>query len=129
MTKRGGFSWPRPFKRARAVDPDWPKNWLHARKNQQLALEALTRGVCLSLRYHDCGKVVEVHTIGTNSKDRPAMSVYQVDGQCNDSAILGWAFFCFDECFNVALADRPSGAPRPGYRKGAKQFRRIDAEV
>ena len=57
------------------------------------------------------------------------MSVFQVDGQTNHPPIPGWRLFCFDECFDVALSNLPSTAPRPDYKKGAKQFIRIDAEV
>jgi hypothetical protein len=105
----------------------WPKNQFEAARNRELALEALRRS--LSFDYHDCRRIGEVHTVGTSLKDRPSMSVYQVDGQCNDTTIPGWAYFCFDECFNVSLTDRPAFPPRPDYSKGAKNFRRIDAEV
>ncbi|MBS0255816.1 MAG: hypothetical protein JSS36_11575 [Proteobacteria bacterium] len=57
------------------------------------------------------------------------MSVYQVDGQSNSPPIPDWRLFCFDECFDVRLTNVPSAAPRPQYKKGAKQFKRIDAEV
>ncbi len=61
--------------------------------------------------------------------DRPAMSAFQVDGKSNTPPIPDWRLFCFDECFNVALSDLPSSGPRPEYKKGAKQFHRIDAEL
>lgn len=132
-TTFGGWKPPRPprnpFALAKPIRREWPKNSFAAAQNQAAALDALQRGLCLALTYHDCRRVVEVHTIGTSAKDRPSMSVFQVDGQCNDTTIPGWAFFCFDECFDVAVTDRPSAAPRPEYRKGAKQFQRIFAEI
>lgn len=57
------------------------------------------------------------------------MSVWQIDGESNTPPIPDWRLFCFDECFNVALSDIPSKAPRPEYKKGAKQFRSIDREI
>ena len=57
------------------------------------------------------------------------MSAYQIDGQSNTPPIPDWRHFCFDECFDVRLLDLPSCAPRPQYKKGAKQFRRIDADL
>lgn len=127
----GGFG--KPFKATRPkaskkIEPEWPKNNFGAAQSRTLAIEALRNTVCLAFDYHGCHRIVEVHTVGTSLKDRPSMSVFQVDGQCNDTTIPGWAFFCFDECFNVALTDRPAFPPRPDYSKGAKQFRRIDAE-
>jgi hypothetical protein len=109
--------------------PDWPKNSFGAAQNRLLAIEALQTGRCLTLTYHDCYRVAEVHTVGLTHTRRPAMSVYQVDGQANEATIPDWQFFCFDECFNVALSDLPSGAPRPKYAKGAKQFLTIDVQV
>jgi len=57
------------------------------------------------------------------------MSAYQVDGQSKTPPIPDWRLFCFDECFDVGLTNIPSTAPRPDFKKGAKQFRRIDGEV
>jgi len=97
--------------------------------NRSLAIEALEKAVCLKLDYHGRPRIAEVHTVGATTKGRPAMSVYQVDGQANAATIPDWQLFCFDECFNVALSDRPSLAPRAQYEKGSKQFGRIDREV
>ena len=105
-----------------------PKNLYGAEANRKIAREALAMGVCLRLTYDQLPRVVEVHTIGVSRADRPAMSVFQIDGQSNSDPIRDWRLMCFDECFNVALSDLPSAAPRPNYRKGAKQFKRIDAE-
>lgn len=105
------------------------KNFSGAASNKQIALSALAKGVCLILHYDGCHRIVEVHTVGTTTASRPAMSAFQVDGETNTSAIPDWRIFCFDECFGVALSDLPSAAPRPEYKKGAKQFERIDAEA
>lgn len=127
-------SWPpkkahNPFAAPKLTKPFAKKNHLEAGQNHSLALEALRSGVCLTLTYDDCRRIVEVHTVGTTTPGRPAMSVYQVDGETNTLPISGWRLFCFDKCFNVALSDSPSTAPRADYKKGAKQFKRIDGEV
>jgi len=83
----------------------------------------------LNLTYDLLPRVVEVHTIGITTAGRPAMSVWQVDGQNNTPPIPDWRFFCFDKCWDVAVSNLPSLAPRPQYKKGAKQFRRIIAEL
>ena len=120
---------------ARAAKPpkpshlDKPKNYGQAASNQALALQALAERRCLTFQYDGLPRVAEVHTVGFTTADRPAMNVWQVDGQSEDGPIPDWRTFCFDECFNVGLSDLPSAAPRPDFKKGAKQFRRIIAEA
>lgn len=111
------------------IKPYKPKNLAQAATNRALAIKALDGAVCLSMTYDGLKRVVEVHTVGTTTAFRPAASVWQVDGQSNTPPIPDWRLFCFDECFDVALTDIPSKAPRPEYKKGAKQFRKIDREV
>jgi hypothetical protein len=105
------------------------KNTFGAARNHELAVQALRTGVCLSVCYRSRDRIVEVHTIGTTAGGRPVASVYQVDGHSNHTTIPGWALLYLDECFNVALADRPTCAPRPDYRRGAKHFQVIDVEI
>jgi len=119
----------KPLKAAAKPEREWPKNGFEAHGNHTLAIEALRAGVCLAFNYHDLRRTVEVHTVGTTTAGRPAMSVYQVDGESEDGPIPDWRTFCFDECFDVRLSDLPSSGPRPDFKKGAKQFRRIDAEL
>lgn len=121
------FSWGGGF--SEKIKGSKPKNIAQAAANRIAAVQALDSSVCLSMIYDGLPRVVEVHTVGTTPKFRQAMSVWQVDGQSKTPPIPDWRLFCFDECFNVALTDIPSRAPRPGYKKGAKQFRKIDREV
>ena len=102
---------------------------LNANLNRQLAIEAGKRGLCLAFTYDGLPRVVEVHTVGVTTAGRPAMRAYQVDGQSNTPPIPDWRMFCFDECFNVALTDRKSTAPRPNYKERDKGFKIIDWEV
>jgi hypothetical protein len=120
---------PKPFGSApKPIKPNAKKNPLEASGNKTKAIEALKSGRRLSLVYDDCFRLVDVHTVGTTTAGRPAMSVFQVDGQTNTPPIPDWRLFCFDECFNVTVTDVPSTAPHPDYKKGAKQFKFIDAE-
>lgn len=111
------------------IKPFAQKNPFEAAQNRALAIQALQGEVCLMLTYDRLLRLVEVHTIGPTKTGRPAMSTFQVDGQSKTPPIPHWGLFCFDECFDVALSNLPSAAPRPDYKKGAKQFSRIDFEL
>jgi hypothetical protein len=106
-----------------------PKNVAEAANNRLMAIEAIDRGMCLSLTYEGLPRVVEVHTVGTTTAFRPAMSAWQVDGESNTPPIPAWRLFSFDECFNITLTSTPSEGPRTGFRNRAKQFRKIDREI
>jgi hypothetical protein len=106
-----------------------PKNLAQAAENKTLAIAALDKGVCLSLTYEGIPRTAEVHTVGTTTAFKQAMSVSQVGDERNTPSVSDWRLFSFDECFDVALTDTPSAAPRPGYKKGSKQFRKIDREI
>ena len=111
------------------IKPNKPKNIEQAATNRALAIEALDKALCISMTYDGLHRVVEVHTVGTTTALRQAASGWQVDGQSNTPPIPDWRLFCFDECFDVKLTTIPSKAPRPQYKKGAKQFGKIDREV
>jgi len=111
------------------IKKEWQKNPYQSAQNRILAIQSFDNKACLSLTYRGKFRIAEIHTIGTTTAGRPAMSVWQVDGESNTPPISDWRLFCFDECFNVALTDIPSIAPRPEYKKGAKQFRKIDRQI
>lgn len=132
MAKNAFGSWTRKIGKAiktESIKIEKPKNYVGATSNKARAIEAIRNGTCLSLTYDDLPRIVEVHTIGLTRIERPAMSVFQVDGQSNDGPELGWRLMCFDECFNVSLSDRPSAAPRADHCRGAQTFKWIDLEV
>ena len=124
----GAFKPPKRTGKLAPIKDEWPKNFMMTDVNRGLALTALERGVCLAFDYHGCHRIVGVFTVGLTQANRPAMSAWQVDGQSNEISIPGWGTFCFDECFNVALSDRPAPPAPADYRKGAKNFSRIDRE-
>lgn len=138
MAKRPTFGTFKPIRRIKPKSPfvavkpiklDALKNLFEADANKAKAIEALRGGKYLTFTYEGLLRVAHVHTVGTSTADRPAMSVRQVDGQTNSPPLPRWGLFCFDECFNVALSNIPAPAPHPEYKKGAKQFKFIDAEL
>lgn len=124
----GGYKPPKPV-RVLKYKPEPPKNLAQAGHNQEKGIAALRGKLCLSLRYHDLPRTVEVHTVGITTNDRPAMRVWQVSGQSESGSPERFRTMCFDECFDVSLTDLPSAAPRPDYKKGDKAFKIILAEV
>ena len=124
---------PYAFKRARAapkaIKPVKATNPYGAAQNRDLALAALRGGVRLTLTYENLMRVVDVYTIGLTTRRRPAMSAFQVDGYSHSFPMTDWRLFCFDECFDVSVTNIPRSPTHPDYKKGAKQFIRIDAEL
>jgi hypothetical protein len=112
----------------KAARAEWPKNTFEASSNRVLAIKGLDEGVCLTFIHHNCRRVVGVFTIGVSEAGRPTMSAWQVDGESNGRTIPSWGNFCFDECFDVVLSDRPMPPAPADYRKGAKNFKSIERE-
>lgn len=102
------------------------KNTWEACANREKAIQAGRSHVCLSLTYDGLPRIVEIQVVGTTLKDRPAMRVYQVDGQSNSSTTADWRLFCFDECFDVSLTQRQATGPRSDQNDRDKGFERID---
>lgn len=117
---------PSPFITSKQVKPEKPKNLLGAAGNRDMALRAGKAKVCLSLTYDGLPRVVEIQVVGTTLKNRPAMRVYQVDGQSHSTPAVDWRLFCFDECFNVSVTQRQASPPRSDKNNRDKGFKRID---
>jgi hypothetical protein len=117
---------PNPFKAPKQPKPEKPKNLWGAAGNREKALQAGRARVCLSLRYDGLPRMVEIQVVGTTLKDRPAMRVYQVDGQSNSTPTVDWRLFCFDECFDVSVTQRQAAPPRSDKNNRDKGFKRID---
>lgn len=95
----------------------------------ELACSALRSGKCLELRYDDYSRVVEVHTVGETTAGNLAMSVWQVRGGSNSNERIGWKTMRLDEAYSAAVLDEKSDAPRNGYVRNAKPFRRIICQL
>lgn len=94
-----------------------------------IACEALRNGKRLELRYDGFTRVVEVHTVGETTAGNDAMSVWQVRGGSNSNERVGWKLMRLDEAFAAAQIDEQSEAPRAGYVRDAKPFRRIVCQL
>jgi hypothetical protein len=85
-----------------------------------LACVALETGKCLEVQYETFSRIVEVHRVGISPQGGHILSGWQIRGPANERA--GWKLLNLDEAAGLALTDTPSRAPRPDYRRGAKQF-------
>ena len=94
-----------------------------------MACAALRGGKRLELRYDGFSRVVEVHTVGETTAGNLAMSVWQVRGGSNTNERVGWKLMRLDEAFSATVTDEKSEAPRTGYQRGAKPFRRIICQL
>ena len=85
-----------------------------------LACAALENGRCLEIRYENCNRVVEVHRVGISPQGAHILAGWQISGPAGERP--GWKLLKLDEALELSLTDIASRAPRPDYRRGAKQF-------
>lgn len=129
MVRKSELTFGAPARTPKPEDPPRISSALVIAHNQSLAVTALGAAVCLRLEHGGLPRLVEVHTVGMTPAGRAAMSAYEVGGRTRAGDLPGWRLFCFDECFDLALTDTPSAAPRPGYRKRAEPFSQIITEL
>ena len=84
------------------------------------ACGALESGRCLEIRYENCTRVVEVHRVGISPQGAHILAGWQLSGLAGERP--GWKLLNLDEALELNLTDIASRAPRPDYRRGAKQF-------
>jgi hypothetical protein len=94
-----------------------------------IAREAIEKRLCLELTYDGFVRVVEVHVVGESSAGHLVMRVWQIEGGSSSGEGPGWKLLRLEEARAPALSYLPSGAPRPGFKCGDKQLRKILAEV
>jgi hypothetical protein len=85
-----------------------------------LACAALESGKCLEVQYETFARVVEVHRVGISPQGGHILSGWQIRGPANERQ--GWKLLRLDEAISLCVTDTSSRAPRPDYRRGAKQF-------
>ena len=85
-----------------------------------LACEAVECGRCLEIGYPECARIVEVHRVGIGRCGGHILSGWQIRGPAHERA--GWKLLNLDEAEHLELTNIVSQAPRPDYRRGAKQF-------
>ena len=84
------------------------------------ACTALENGKCLEVRYETHTRIVEVHRVGISPQGAHILSGWQVRGPANERP--GWKLLNLDDAIELSVTDIVSRAPRPDYRRGAKQF-------
>ena len=84
------------------------------------ACAALESGKCLEVRYESCSRIVEVHRVGISPQGAHILSGWQIRGLANERP--GWKLLNLDDAIELTVTDIASRAPRPDYRRGAKQF-------
>jgi len=85
-----------------------------------IACAALEKGCCLEIRFEDCTRIVEVHRVGISPHGAHILSGWQIRGPANERP--GWKLLNLDEALELSVTEIMSRAPRPDYRRGAKQF-------
>jgi hypothetical protein len=85
-----------------------------------LACEAIECGRCLEIGYPECARLVEVHRVGIGRCGEHILSGWQIRGPAHERT--GWKLLNLDAAEHLELTDIVSQAPRPDYRRGAKQF-------
>lgn len=95
----------------------------------EVACAALRNGKRLELRYDGYSRVVEVHTVGETTAGNLAMSVWQIRGGSSSNECVGWKTMRLDETLFAEGIDEKSEAPRQGYVRNAKPFRRIISQL
>ncbi|HET7085238.1 MAG TPA: hypothetical protein VFI23_10740 [Rhizomicrobium sp.] len=84
------------------------------------ACAALESGTCLEVCYPAFSRIVEVHRVGISPAGAHILSGWQIRGPADERT--GWKLLNLDEAAGVLPTVIPSRAPRPDYRRGAKQF-------
>ena len=85
-----------------------------------IACDAIENAKCLEIGYRDFSRLVEVHRVGVGRCGEHILSGWQLRGPAQERA--GWKLLNLDEPESVNLTEIASQAPRPDYRRGAKQF-------
>jgi hypothetical protein len=97
------------------AQPDWKDPaWF------SVACDALEQAKCLQIEYESFARIVEVHRVGVSPCGDHILSGWQIRGRDGERA--GWKLLNLEEPISLTLTDIPSLAPRPDYRRGAKQF-------
>lgn len=96
-----------------------------------ILIDALRRDRTVMFAYDDKPRVVEIHAIGTSTKDAGiVVRGYQVGGDAS-RPLPAWHLFRLDRIppHTLAIGPRTSEAPRPGYARGDRQMADIIAQI
>lgn len=97
---------------------------------KSLPCKALQAKKCLRLRYHGYQRIVEVHAVGSSTKDGGAiMRVWQVRGGSESGEYQGWKLLRLEEAIGGEIIDEPSHAPRQGYKRGDSAMSSVTCQL
>lgn len=92
-------------------------------------LVAMRHGLAVQFMYDGKPRVVEVHAIGTSTKDGAALlRGFQVDGEAS-RPLPQWTLYRVDGISALSLTFIESHAPRTGYVMGDRQMGNLIAEL
>jgi len=92
---------------------------LDAAELRGITCRAIALARCIILDYHGQQRLLEVHIVGETTVGALAISGYQIG---TDAKSTGWRRLRFDDIAAIALGDRQSLAPRPGYNRDDPGF-------
>ena len=95
----------------------------------ELACQAIRQRKVLTLQYAGYVREVEAHCVGWTSVGHPVMRAGQIAGGSASGERHGWKLLRLDEATNALITDRPSEAPRRGFKSGDKAIARIVGEI
>ena len=90
---------------------------------------AIQRRQLLTFVYDSLARVVEPHCYGIDGKGHHAIRAYQVGGGSESGESIGWKLFHVSEMRQIAVLGDTFAGPRPGYKRGDKAFRSIQAQL
>ena len=96
--------------------------------NERMAATLLRQAMSLdhvvTFDYDGKPRTVEVHAIGLSTKDNSVVMRGFMDGDA-----WPWRLFTVSKIEGLAIAAKPSAAPREGYAQGDKQMRVVLSEI
>ncbi|HEX8570757.1 MAG TPA: hypothetical protein VF699_12675 [Caulobacteraceae bacterium] len=95
----------------------------------ETACEALRRKRLLELTYDGYTRSLEVHAVGWSKDGHALMRAWQVQGGSAGGEASGWKLMRLEEASAARVLDRPSEAPRKGYKRGDAAMSRIVCEL
>jgi hypothetical protein len=96
---------------------------------KKLALDCLREKRCMELIYKGYKRLVEVHTVGTNTAGHLAMRVYQVGGGSSSGKVEDWKMMLLSQVSAARITQKKSEAPKTDYHRDDQDFRIIDSQI
>ncbi|WP_293460653.1 hypothetical protein [Phenylobacterium sp.] len=95
----------------------------------EIARQALRQAKILELRYDGFSRDLDVHACGYTKQGHAVLRGWQASGGSASGEREGRKLMRLDEASAAHVSDRPSQAPRKGFKKGDPAMARIVCEV